>query len=259
MAGTKGEIGRRAALLALGAASVPAIGRAQTPTLPTPPVLPPANPPAVVVPAPQPAAPAASSAIPPRPPPVATTGVDRTKAYYVFFDQAIDVLSARRLRQQLANLVDGGVSEITLVIDSAGGQLDPTVFTYGFIRALPAKINTHAQSFVQSAATVLFLAGQERSADRNARFVFHPPQATALAGTVAESQMRERLSALQTVTEVMEDVYRDRTTLTQAEIDRFGREMVVYTADKALAAGLIHSVGDLRIPGEGKAKIILLD
>jgi ATP-dependent protease ClpP protease subunit len=240
--------GRRGTLLFLAGIAMPALARAQE--TPVPPVTTPALPP-VVSPTPLPTAPARSS-------PVPVTAIDRTKAYYLFFDQPIDVASMRTLRRQLANLVEAGVSEITLVIDSAGGLLDPVLITYGYILALPVRIRTHAQNFVASAATLLFLAGQERSADHNARFVFHPAQAPVI-GNMDEQQFRERLAVFNSVAEVTARIYRERTSLADQEIDRFSRETVIYTAEQALAAGVVQTVADLRIPGEGKARILFLD
>jgi ATP-dependent Clp protease protease subunit len=244
------NLGRRGAFLLLAGAAVPVLARAQDlPFAPhvTPPVVPP-----IASPAPPPATTAT------RPPIVATTAIDKTKSYYLFFDQTIDVASMRALRRQLANLVEAGVSEITLVLDSPGGLIDPMLITYSFILALPATINTHAQGFVQSAATLLFLAGQKRSADRNARFLFHPSTAS-VSGIMGEQQVRDRLTAFDVVAEVLAQIYHDRTSLPASEIERFTHETVIYTAEQALAAGVVQSVADLRIPGEGKAKIMFMD
>lgn len=98
------------------------------------------------------------------------------------------------MRRQLATLVEAGVSEITLVIDSRGWLPEPTLITYGFIRSLPATINTHAQGFVPCSATILYLAGQSRSADRGARFLFHSSQAL-VTGMMDERQVLERAAA----------------------------------------------------------------
>jgi len=235
--------------LLIGSASMgalPVLAWAQVPP-PAPVVVPPVAAPAVV----PPPAPAAV-----RP---AATAIDKSKPYYVFFEGMIDVNSARRLRQELARLVEAGVAEITLVLDSGGGQLDPTMVTYGFIRALPANIHTHAQGLVASAATLLFLAGEQRSADRIARFVFHPTQSLVVAGINSEPQLRERVTSFDMVEDVMAQVYRDRTQISQTEIERFRREMVVYDAEQAKASGVVQTVADLRIPGDDKAKIILLE
>jgi ATP-dependent Clp protease protease subunit len=208
-------------------------------------------------PEPKPQAPPTVTTPPPRPVAPASA-IDKTKAYYLFFDQTIDVASMRNLRKQLTTLVEADVAEITLVIDSNGGQVDPMLETYSFILALTAKINTHAQGFVQSAATTLFLAGQERSADHTARFMFHPPQ-RAIAGTLAEQQMRENLMGFTTLGDVMLQIYHDRTRIPDADIRRFNQETVYYSAAQAQSVGVIQTVSDLHIPGADKAKIMFLE
>jgi ATP-dependent protease ClpP protease subunit len=246
--------GRRSALLLLASAGIPTALRAQGSLLP--PETTPAAPPPTL-----PATPAPTTTVtasPPHPASLPASAIDKTKSYYVFFDQNIDVNSMRALRRQLANLAEAGVSEITLVLDSAGGQIEPMLITYSFILALPTKINTHAQGFVQSAATLLFLAGQDRSADRYARFAFHPSQAP-ISGLMGEEQIRERAAAFATIGDVMAQICRDRTSLTDAEIARFGKELVYYTAEEARNSGVVQTVADLRIPGEGKSKILFMD
>lgn len=240
---------RRGALLLLAGAVIPAVARAQGTPL-VPPVTPPTIPPIT--------SPVAPQTGPPRPIPLPATAIDKTKVYYVFFDQTLDVASMRTLRRQLATLVEAGVSEITLVIDSPGGQLEPTLITYSFILALPARINTHAQGFVQSAATLLYLAGQARSADRGARFLFHPSQAL-VTGLMDEKQVLERAQSFDIVKSVVTQIYHDRTTLPASETERFEHDTVVYTAEQARTFGVVQTVADLRIPGDGKAKILFLD
>ncbi len=192
------------------------------------------------------------------PTPVPAASVDRTKKYLLFFDQTIDVASMRALRHQLTSLVEGGVQEIELVIHSAGGLIDPMLVTYSFIRALPARITTHANGYVQSAATILFLAGEDRSADRNARFLFHP-STVPFGGTLSGVQMQDRLHQFSTLNGVEAAIFHDRTTLSDDEIARFDREEVIYTPDQALAAGVIQHVRDLHIPGPDKARVLFLD
>ena len=232
----------RRRLLLLAGLVAPVFARAQEPTTLVPPSKAPDAAPA------GPAGPARSPAPP----------IDKSKSYYVFFDQVIDINSMQRLREQLTKLVEAGVSDITLVMDSAGGLLEPTLITYSFIQALPAKISTHAQGFVQSAATLLFLAGQDRSADRDARFLFHPPFSSS-NGVVGAQQMRERLQAFDAIASIMAQIYHDRTKLTDSEIERFARETVIYDAQQAYASGVIQTIADLRIPGGGKAKIVLTE
>jgi ATP-dependent protease ClpP protease subunit len=266
---------RRRTLLALAGLGLPAIARAQVPAQtpptpapsvpsviappgPTPPLPTPALP---ATPAPAPAAPTPAAPTPGTPTaarPVGPNAIDKTKAYYVFYNQQIDIASMRALSRQLANLVEAGVEDITLAINSPGGLLAAALNTFDFITALPARINTHAQGLVLSSATVLFLAGQQRSADRDSRFLFHPAQVT-VTGTLTEQQLRDQLSAFNMVGDQVAQIYRERTHLTDDDVQRFARETVIYTADQAKSFGVVQSVGDLRIPGEGKAKILFLD
>jgi ATP-dependent protease ClpP protease subunit len=240
--------GRRDALLLLASASVPVAAHAQGSVLP--PAAPPAVPPVTL--------PVAPPVIAPPHPVAPVSAIDKSKLYYVFFDQTIDVNSMRALRRQLTNLSEAGVPEITLVLDSPGGQIEPMLVTYSFILSLPTKINTHAQGFVQSAAAYLFLAGQDRSADRFGRFGFHPTQAL-ITGLMGEEQIHERSEIFDTMTDVLTQICHDRTSLPDSEIARFNHELVYYTAEQARSYRVVQTVADLRIPGDGKAKILMIE
>ncbi len=250
------RLGRRGALTLLGL-GLPAAALADSaPPLSQPTTTPPLAAPTV----PRPAAPTLTApATPPKlAPSTIVNGIDKSKLYYVFFNQTIDTGSMRTLRRQLVTLVEAGVAEIDLVIESPGGALEPTLMTYSFIRALPARINTHGQGLVASAANILYLAGEKRTADRNARFFFHPTQGTD-SGTVTAEQLRDREADFAAIDGMVVDIYRDRTTLPPDEIARFGRVQVFYTAEQARAFGVVQTVADLAIPGNQAARILFLD
>ena len=248
-------LGRRATL-ALLAAGLPMAARAQSaPASPPAPQTAPASPP------PQGTVPAVPAPVlPPRPvlPLQPAAAIDKSKTYYVFFEQQIDVNTMRGLRRQLATLAEAGVAQVTLVIDSPGGQVEPMLVAYSFIRALPMIVSTHAQGFAQSAATALFLAGKDRSADRNARFLFH--QATSMvAGTLNEVQLRERVIAMQNVEAAVDEIYQDRTKLSDDQVKQFSNGEVIFTAEQARQQGIVDTVADLKIPGGDTARMLFLD
>ncbi len=256
-------LGRRGALAALAgiapalaraqAAPTPAPDPAQTPQTTTPQT---PTPQTITLPTPQ-AAPAVPPPSPPRPAGPAAP-IDPAKAYYLFFDQTIDVNSMHALRRQLATLVEAGVSQITLVINSPGGLVSQVLITYSFIRSLPATINTHAVGLVASAGNVLFLAGEHRSADRSARFLFHP-STVSLLGTLNGSQLKEKVTQDEAIEGMLTQIYRDRTALTDEDIQRFGRGEVIYTAEQAQHLGIAQDVADLKLPGGQAARILFLD
>lgn len=255
-------VNRRRTLLALAGLALPAAARAQGPATPPPAALPElptvvAPPAPAVVPPSMPSPRRAGPAVRPASPPDAGA-IDKTKAYYLFYNQQIDAASMKSLSRQLAKLVEGGVEEITLVINSPGGLLAAALNSFDFITSLPAKISTHGQGLVLSSANILFLAGQQRSADRNSRFLFHPAQVT-VSGLLSGQQLRDQLSVLDMVDDQVAQIYRDRTHITDQDLRRFEQETVIYTADQAKAFGVVQTVADLRIPGESKARILFLD
>jgi ATP-dependent protease ClpP protease subunit len=232
--------------LLLGSALLPAGASADD----TPPV--PAEAP------PLPSAPATAAKPPVRPALPSNAAIDRTKSYYLFFEQTIDFNTMKALRKELATVVEAGVTDVTLVLSSSGGQLFAALNAYSFIRALPATINTHATGLVASAATVLFLAGEQRSSDRNTLFVFHPSQ-SAVPGMVNEQQMHEQISVMDDVAAAVAQIYRERTKLSDAEIQRMQQETVTLDAAKARDLDIVGEVADLRIPGGQKAKIVFVE
>lgn len=239
------------ALAGIALPSAAPLAQTTDPLAPTPsqaPVLTP--PPASPIPAP-PAPPA------PARPGAAASAIDKSKTYFVFFDLAIDVLAYRLLRRQLSTLVEAGVPEINLVVSSPGGLVFQALSAYSFIRALPATVNTHASSLVASAANILFLAGQNRSADRNARFFFHATQGV-VTGNVSGADLQNRLGQFAALDAMEADIYHDRTRLPNAEIARFEREEVFYTPDQAQALGIVQDIADLHIPAE-TSRIVFIE
>jgi ATP-dependent protease ClpP protease subunit len=88
--------------------------------------------------------------------------------------------------------------------------------------------------------------------------MFHPSQAQ-VSGLVSEAQIHERTETFDALIDIMAQICRDRTSLPESEIGKFRREMVLYTAEQARSYGVVQTVGDLRIPGDGRATIVFLD
>ncbi len=241
-------LGRRAALLGLASTAAPLGARAQVTPLP-PSTVTPAQPPVVAAPAP---------AAPARPVVMPASAIDKTKAYYVYFDLSIDLNSMRALRRQMTALVEAEVSRIVLVINSAGGAVIDTLFTYSFLRSLPVQLSTHAQAVIASAATILFLAGDDRTADTKTLFLFHPTQ-VPLGGLMNEQQMQEQATQLRAVDDRIGQIYRERTKFTQDQVEQFQRREVIYTAEQAKELGVVQSVGDLKLPGPETARVVFVD
>jgi ATP-dependent protease ClpP protease subunit len=247
------SLNRRQIILGLGAVALPAVALADDDdAAPTPFIARP------IIPAPDlaksaPASPLASAA----PANAKPNAADETKAYFVFFQRSIDVASAKALRDQLVSLIEKGVTEITLVINSAGGVLAPSLQLYSLIRSLPANIKTHGQGFVASAANILMLAGNHRTADNETRFLFHSAQGP-IVGTLNTPQFDEQLLILREFEDMLKQIYKERTRIPDSDIDHFKYGTISYNAAKALQYGIIQKIGALEIPRQ-KSKLIFVD
>ena len=253
------KLNRRRALLLLTGAILPAAAYADevsTPLSPTPTPTTPTLPGGFRLPIPV-TSPSATPA-----PSAATTAsslgpIDKTKAYFIYFQRSIDLISAKALRTDLVALVEGGVTDITLVINSPGGLLAPSLQLYSLIRSLPAKIKTHGQGIVASAANLLMLAGENRTADSTTRFFFHPSQ-SPIIGTFNSVQFDDQVLVMREYENMLADIYRERTKIPEGDIDRFKHGSVPYDAAKALEYGVIHKIHALEIPSQ-KAKLVFVD
>jgi ATP-dependent protease ClpP protease subunit len=85
------------------------------------------------------------------------------KDYYIGFNYVFDRQSAANLVALLQQAVTLQASSVTICISSNGGAPDQALYVYDIMKALPLTVNTHAISSVQSAALIVFMAGQRRT------------------------------------------------------------------------------------------------
>lgn len=88
----------------------------------------------------------------------------------VTFPMFDDETSANSFKDEIARL---DVDVIHVHIDSYGGAVSEGWAMYNTLREHPAKVVTHADGFVASAALYPFMAGDERIASNLSAFFFH--------------------------------------------------------------------------------------
>lgn len=78
------------------------------------------------------------------------------------------------LLNKFISTLNKDVSTIKINISSFGGSTTTAIAIYNYLKRLPYKIITNNTGEVSSAALILYLAGQERYAEDNTRFLIHP-------------------------------------------------------------------------------------
>lgn len=134
---------------------------------------------------------------------------------------------------------------------STGGDVNAGITLYNFLRSLPARIVMHNTGSIDSVATVIFHAAEERIASPNSTFMFHGVAWGFAAGVnLTRNQLDEIRSGLHEAENKIAQILSGRCNLKEEEI----RELFIHGETKgtafALEKGIIQSVRDPRIPAE---------
>jgi len=98
---------------------------------------------------------------------------------YVNFNASISHNSVMKLRKIVEDMLKEKIGEkedrvLHLMIYSPGGDMHDALSIYNFLKRSKIKIITYNMSAIDSAAILLFCAGEERESPPEARFSFHP-------------------------------------------------------------------------------------
>lgn len=146
------------------------------------------------------------------------TTTDRTADIYIFGDITSwewleSDVSSYTLARQLQDLQD--VDQIRVFINSYGGEVAEATAIYNQLKNNPAKVTTICDGFACSAASVVFMAGDERMMNKASRLMIHPAS-TYAHGTAA--QLRKAADDLESITELSVVAYMDKVSITQEKL-----------------------------------------
>jgi len=105
--------------------------------------------------------------------------------------------------------------QITVTINSEGGLCNDALAIHDALRDHPAKIITKAIGVVMSAATIIFLAGDERKMSKNAVFLIHKC-ASRVSGN--ENDLIEELEVHRGINELMLNIYKSKSNKSKEDI-----------------------------------------
>lgn len=148
--------------------------------------------------------------------------------------------------ESLAREIDGlDVDAIQLRINSPGGTIYGAVSVMNALARHPAKVTATIDGLAASAATIIMLAADEIAIGRGAEVMIHEA-ASGVWGQAAA--MRKEADSLDRLSNTIGELYAARAGGTLEDWRAAMRAETWYTADEALAAGLVDSVLDL--PGK---------
>lgn len=150
--------------------------------------------------------------------------------------------------------------DITLRINSPGGDIFAAQAIYNVLKAYPGKVTAHIDGICASAATVVACGAGKVIMPRNALYMIHNPMACVFDMLDAEA-LSKMADTLAKVKETVVNVYKDRAgdKMSADEIIRLMNEETWMSAEEALDKGLIDEIDDYAIDAQMKSGLVVVN
>lgn len=152
----------------------------------------------------------------------------------------------------------GAVDEITVRINSGGGDVFAAVAIYTRLKEHKAKVAVKIDGWCASAATIIAMAGDTIEISVGGIFMIHDPMA-GLLGYYNVEELNKISKELETIKQSIVNCYMTVTEMSEDEIKNLMTEEKWFTAEEAVEAGFCTSVmfGEVETTVENAEKIIV--
>lgn len=153
------------------------------------------------------------------------------------------MVSAKELQQDLRDL---GGKDLTLRINSPGGDVFQAQAIYNLLKAYTGKIHCHIDGICASAATLVASAADDVIMPANALYMIHNPMMCFGYQTLTRDDLAKCIEQMDKTKDTLLNVYSDRCgdALTRDEIARMMDDETWMTAQEALDNGFVDGVDD---------------
>ncbi|TPW41103.1 hypothetical protein FKD06_24435 [Serratia sp. SRS-8-S-2018] len=174
--------------------------------------------------------------------------VERVKIVY---DSGVNSSSVRDLALSLDEINTNyhNLKEITMYINSSGGDMFSGQMAATVIKSSRVPVTTINAGLVASAATLMFCAADKRETFPNSLFILHPAQ-TSLSGKYRPDELKNEQQILEYTETIFKSTYTACTKFTEEQISKFlysegtRGNITAKTAMKfGLASGVTNRIG----------------
>lgn len=167
---------------------------------------------------------------------------------YIDFSVSVNAISVRNLIDTLTNKVPNHVQELHLLINSPGGSVPVALGLANFLESLPCKLITYNISRCDSAAIMLFAAGEERFCVPEGTFFAHSVNIELSGQYSLDSLRMEYLKLQQDYKSILSYLSRKTSVSARCWRNYMTEKGHVFSAQEALTRGLATRIEELRIP-----------
>lgn len=156
----------------------------------------------------------------------------REKDFFeMLFGVDTEITNTRTLREALEKV---DTPNLTVRINSYGGQVDQGLAIYSLLEDCKLHVKTIVDGFACSAASVIFMAGKERIVPENGLLMIHNAWAKAQGDS---NDMRKMAEDLEKITQPSINIYTKKTKLSEEEIKQKMDEETWITSQEAYEWG----------------------
>lgn len=137
--------------------------------------------------------------------------------------------------------------KIYFLFSSGGGLVDSAMTLYNFLKAIPPQIIMHNIGSIDSAANVVFMAGDERLAAPHTSFLFHGVT-FGFGGYVGEGQISEGLSIVRESENKIANILATNSDITEAEVRELFARGESKPASFAKTKGIVSRLVEANVP-----------
>lgn len=162
----------------------------------------------------------------------------------VFLTEPVDVQTSAELIKQLMHLEhEDNESEITLYINSPGGEVISGLAVYDYISAMKAPVRTVCIGTAASMGAILFLAGDKRQMLPHTRLMIHDPSyGHHDIGGRKTHEIQHELDKLNEARESLARIIANKTGKSIRTIYKLTANDTYYSAEEAVAFGLATEI-----------------
>ena len=161
----------------------------------------------------------------------------------IFLVDKITPKSANNLIQKLMYLDSKDLGEITLYINSPGGEVISGLAVYDYIKIMKSPVRTVYIGDAASMGAIIFLAGEKREMLPHTRILIHDPSYGHLdVSGKKPHEIQRGVDSLNKVRETLAEIISEKTGKGLDEIYGITAEDNYFTAEEAIDFGLATSI-----------------
>ena len=161
----------------------------------------------------------------------------------IFLVDEITPKSANNLIQKLMYLDSKDLGEITIYINSPGGEVISGLAVYDYIKIMKSPVRTVTIGDAASMGAIIFLAGEKREMLPHTRILIHDPSYGHLdVSGKKPHEIQRGVDSLNKVRETLAEIIAEKTGKDINEIYKITAEDNYFTAEEAINFGLATGI-----------------